>query len=265
LFDNKNHKKGRAKTMGCLFSKVQDVIDDVIVSGSHPSPTTTNNNSNTAPYHAAVTGTSPVAQHQDDDSSSSPYYKTLPSSAIKGTVRNVYDGDTITLTDERRIRLLGIDTPEIKEKQPFATEAKEYTSNLCNKQEVWLVHEPNYETTDHYGRLLAWVYVKDKTSNRYLCVNEGIIQAGLASVYIPTPSTKFQRQNKLYQFQTIARQQKLYIWKHFSNHQKVVITKNGTAYHQATCPHLSKSHNTIEITAEQALDRGLHPCRKCQS
>ena len=45
-------------------------------------------------------------------------YPTLPSGAQAVSVRNVYDGDTLTLVDERRVRLLGIDTPEIKQKQP---------------------------------------------------------------------------------------------------------------------------------------------------
>lgn len=50
----------------------------------------------------------------------SPIYPSLPEGAEQHDVRNVYDGDTLTLIDERRVRFLGIDTPEIKEKQPFA-------------------------------------------------------------------------------------------------------------------------------------------------
>ncbi|KAI2506581.1 nuclease-like protein [Fragilaria crotonensis] len=64
----------------------------------------------------------------------SPIHPSLPAGAEKHHVRNVYDGDTLTLTDERRVRLLGIDTPEIKQKQPFAEEAKEYTkSNVIRR------------------------------------------------------------------------------------------------------------------------------------
>ena len=122
---------------------------------------------------------------QVDDKST--IYERLPSGAVeKCAVRNVYDGDTLTLRDERRVRFLMIDTPEIKEKQPYAQQAKAYTKNLCDKQDVWLVFGD--EKTDHYGRLLAFVYVQHE--NGYLCVNEGIVAAGLAVVYTPSKHKK---------------------------------------------------------------------------
>ena len=69
-------------------------------------------------------------------SDDSPIHESLPAGAEKYMVRNVYDGDTLTLVDERRVRFLGIDTPEVKEKQPFAEEAKEYTKSRCHKKEI---------------------------------------------------------------------------------------------------------------------------------
>lgn len=242
--------------MGCFCSKIDDVVVEKpqqhcpAVTGIAPA-------SPSNPYTEATIPTGSI-----DDIS--PYYTKLPSDAIKVTVRNVYDGDTVTLTDERRVRLIGIDTPEIKGNQPYAQEAKQYTSNLCNRNDIWIVHEPNHEKQDHYGRLLAWVYVM-ADSNRYLCVNEGIIAEGLGSVYLPDSSTKFQRQKKLFAQQKVARNKKLNIWKKFANHEMVIITKNGAAYHKASCEYISKSKNIINLTASEALDRGLHPCRKCQS
>jgi endonuclease YncB( thermonuclease family) len=97
-------------------------------------------------------------------------YPSLPAGAQQVTVRNVYDGDTLTLTDERRVRLLGVDTPEVKENQPFAQEAKDYTKtailgdgNQRNGQkgnDVWISFEPGQESEDKYGRLLAYVWVR---------------------------------------------------------------------------------------------------------
>ncbi|KAL3893685.1 MAG: hypothetical protein SGARI_008003, partial [Bacillariaceae sp.] len=97
----------------------------------------------------------------------SPVYSQLPSGAEEHPVRNVYDGDTLTLKDERRVRFLGVDTPELKEKQPFAQEAKDYTKSRCSDS-VYL----KIEGKDHYDRLLAWVFVK--SGGGYLCVNEGL-------------------------------------------------------------------------------------------
>jgi hypothetical protein len=71
----------------------------------------------------------------------SPIYESLPSGAEKYMIRNVYDGDTLTLVDERRVRLLGIDTPELKEKQPCAEEAEECTKKLCHKKEIYLTYD----------------------------------------------------------------------------------------------------------------------------
>ena len=67
----------------------------------------------------------------------SPIYPTLPKFAMKYHCKSVYDGDTITLQDGTKVRLLGIDTPEIKEKQPFALEAKKYTKRYCHNNGVF--------------------------------------------------------------------------------------------------------------------------------
>ena len=108
-------------------------------------------------------------QSQPTTTGLSAVYPSLPAGAEQVQVRNVYDGDTLTLTDERRVRFLGIDTPEIKEKQPFAQEAKAYTKDLCDKQDIWISYEPGQEKKDHYGRLLCFVWVQKGSG--YLCVN----------------------------------------------------------------------------------------------
>lgn len=112
----------------------------------------------------------------------SPLYPSLPEGAEKVQVRNVYDGDTLTLIDERRVRFLGIDTPELKEKQPFAEEAKVYTKNLCHKQEIWISYEPGHEKQDHYGRLLCFVWVQIQAEVIYLSMK------ALYRKDLPTPT-----------------------------------------------------------------------------
>jgi micrococcal nuclease len=186
----------------------------------------------------------------------SPIYSQLPSGAEKQAVRNVYDGDTLTLKDERRVRFLGVDTPELKEHQPFAQEAKDYTKSKI-KDHLYMV----VEDSDHYGRLLAWVYVEDGGGG-YLCVNEGLIQQGYAYCYIPDSNSKPKNWNKLLQLQANARQSKRGVWNSFID-ASVVATTNGAAYHKSNCSHLSKSRNLTHLTISEATDRGLHPCRTC--
>ena len=202
------------------------------------------------PHAAAATGTTGL----------SPLYPSLPAGAEKVLVRNVYDGDTLTLVDERRVRFLGIDTPEIKEKQPFAEQAKAYTKDLCHKQEIWISYEPGQDTKDHYGRLLCFAWVKQ--GNNYLCVNEGIVQAGLANAYIPNSNAKLHNWDKILALQDQAREAKKGLWSTFKDFT-VYKTANGAAYHKKDCRHLSNSHNLTQLKASQAAAQGLHPCRTC--
>ena len=187
----------------------------------------------------------------------SPNYASLPKGAQKFRVRDVYDGDTLTLVDERRVRLLGIDTPEMRPLQPFAKDAKEYTKSRCNKNEVWLL----IDGKDHYKRLLAHVFVKER-SGTYLCVNEGLVHEGFANAYTPKKTKKTFNWDKLLNLQSEARRQRRGIWKSF---QDVLVfkTENGSAYHKRSCPHIAKSRNLKQLKISEATDQGLHACRTC--
>ena len=218
--------------------------------------------------HVAQGAGAPVSipqHHSGAAGGLSAWYSSLPSGAEKVIVRNVYDGDTLTLVDERRVRFLGIDTPEIKEKQPFAEEAKAYVKDLCNKQEIWISYEPGHEKQDHYGRLLCFIWVKKQqgsNNNQYLCVNEGILHAGLANVYMPNKNSKLHNWDKLLALQNEARLAKKGLWSTFKDFT-VYKTVNGAAYHKKDCRHLSKSRNLTQLKASEASAQGLHPCRTC--
>jgi micrococcal nuclease len=196
-------------------------------------------------------------QQQAAQNGSSPVYQTLPAGAEKFQVRNVYDGDTLTLVDERRVRFLGVDTPELKEQQPFAQEAKDYTKTRCDKTEIYLVKEGE----DHYGRLLGWIYVEESDGG-YLCVNEGLIQQGFAFTYTPKKDQTPFNWDKLLELQSEARTAKRGLWSSFID-EAVVATANGSAYHKRSCSHLSNIRNLTEMKISQATDKGLHPCRTC--
>jgi endonuclease YncB( thermonuclease family) len=189
----------------------------------------------------------------------SPVYASLPKSgAEKFTVRNVYDGDTLTLVDDRRVRVIGVDTPEMKPSpQPFANEAKEFTKSRCNKKDIWLL----IDGKDHYGRLLGQVFV-EQDSGGYLCISEGLVQQGFAYAYTPKIDEKPFNWEKLVTMQHEARDAKRGLWKNFKD-ISVVKTANGSAYHQRSCEHLSNIRNLQELKVSAASDIGLHPCRTC--
>ena len=78
-------------------------------------------------------------------------------------VRTVIDGDTIDVTMTGRVRLLGIDAPEMGRgfdtAAPFAREARARLAALVLHR--WIRLEPDGPRRDVYGRSLAYVVRED--------------------------------------------------------------------------------------------------------
>ncbi|MDD3819484.1 MAG: thermonuclease family protein, partial [Actinomycetota bacterium] len=87
-------------------------------------------------------------------------------------VKEVIDGDTIILSDGRRVRLIGINTPE--HGMYFYEEAKEALEMIVLGKKVFL--EKDVSEKDQYGRLLRYVYTGD------LSVNMEMVKRGFANV-----------------------------------------------------------------------------------
>ncbi|MBO8171283.1 MAG: thermonuclease family protein [Bacillaceae bacterium] len=96
----------------------------------------------------------------------------------KGTVTAVTDGDTFTLDEKWKVRLIGVDTPEMKgkteEERMLAQKATDFTKTYLLGSEVRLKYD--IEKKDHYGRLLAYVYLDDGTFFNELLLKEGYAQ-----------------------------------------------------------------------------------------
>lgn len=184
-------------------------------------------------------------------------YKALYSSPPRGSkphlVRNVYDGDTLTLLNGKRVRLLGIDTPELAPKQPFAEEAKAFVKSRCHQKEIYV----DSAGSDRYGRLLAYIYVKE--GGKFLNINEALIAEGLANVYTVGDAVN----QKLIGLQKNARKNRKGVWSTFNHKEIVYKTKNGRAFHRSGCTHLKPHWKLTPIRADLAIDRGFHPCRAC--
>ena len=95
------------------------------------------------------------------------------------TVRNVFDGDTICLEDGTRVRLIGVDAPEVdspySKKEPFGEQSREFLTELVLNRQVTL--SEGDPPRDKYGRTLAYVYVND------VLVNGRMIREGWARAY----------------------------------------------------------------------------------
>ncbi|MBF0215418.1 MAG: thermonuclease family protein [Candidatus Omnitrophica bacterium] len=107
-------------------------------------------------------------------------------------VRSVADGDTIELQDGRRVRYIGIDTPETRNKvggqwvydpEEYAEDAKKFNESLVGGNKVRL--EFDAERKDKYGRDLAFVY-----TDNGLMANEELVREGYSLVYYLLPNRK---------------------------------------------------------------------------
>lgn len=125
-------------------------------------------------------------------------------------VQRVFDGDTVLLTDGRKVRYLGINTPEWQE--PFHLKAKRFNESLVLGKEVRL--EFDDEREDTYGRLLAYLYVGDEM------VNAKLVEEGLAHVFF-FPSNK-KHKALLMKLQGKARDRNAGIW---SRRDKMSVLK----------------------------------------
>ena len=107
-------------------------------------------------------------------------------------VSHIVDGDTVELSNGEKVRYIGIDTPETREKKgsvwsynpmPYGEEAKAYNQALVGGKSVTL--EFDVQKKDKYDRLLAYVYIEDKM------VNLEMVKQGYAMIYTFPPNVKY--------------------------------------------------------------------------
>ena len=115
-------------------------------------------------------------------------------------VKQVYDGDTVLLEDGRKVRYLGINSPEFLE--PFFLKAKRLNESLVLRKKIRL--EFDQERMDAYNRLLAYVYIGDQM------VNARMVGEGLAHAFFIGPNRKYQ--SLLLRTQAEAKQRKAGMW-----------------------------------------------------
>ena len=100
----------------------------------------------------------------------------------------VYDGDTVKLKDGRRLRFIGINTPEVSHKgkpvQPLAEAARTALQDLLDTHNRTLLLQHGQQDHDHYGRLLAHAFLEDGGN-----VAVSLLQQGLATTLVVPPNT----------------------------------------------------------------------------
>jgi micrococcal nuclease len=150
--------------------------------------------------------------------------KPVPSASEKGGyffVERAVDGDTLKLSNGDRVRLIGVDTPELHESEKLAKDASrshkdasvikglgkkaaDFTSRLVQGKRVRL--EYDVKKHDRYGRILGYLYLEDGTF-----VNAKIIEEGYAQVMTIPPNVKYA--DYFLKLQKEARQNGKGLWK----------------------------------------------------
>jgi micrococcal nuclease len=119
----------------------------------------------------------------------------IPSDAFQMTVESVHDGDTlrarvaapnavVTDTESTRVRLIGLDTPEISpELECWGAEATtSLTALLPPGSTLWAAADR--EALDQYGRHLLYLWTTDGTF-----VNAQLVAQGDGAVMVFAPNT----------------------------------------------------------------------------
>ena len=132
-------------------------------------------------------------------------------------VEKVVDGDTfITTIDniQRKVRLIGVDTPESvatgENEYKNCEEGKEasnFTKSKINGKKVYI--EYDLDKTDDYDRVLAYVYLEDGTM-----LNKLLLEKGYARLMTIQPNVKYVDEFK--SIQQTARENKVGFWDGFT-------------------------------------------------
>ncbi len=130
------------------------------------------------------------------------------------TVKWVYDGDSLLLTDKRKIRIIGIDTPETKhhkqKAQAYGAKAREALRVLLKNNHYQVSLRYGKERKDKYARTLAHVYLQDGTN-----ISNWMLEQGYAKTLAFPPNIELAKCYK--RAEEIAQEQSLKIWRYKSN------------------------------------------------
>ncbi len=123
-------------------------------------------------------------------------------------VKRIIDGDTLQLTDGRRLRLIGINTPERgkngQASEPLAALATRMLQRLADRQ---IKLRWGIEKQDRYGRMLAHAFTIDGDN-----ISAQLLTAGMGAA-IQIPPNLWAYRCYIHAEKT-ARKQHLGIWRH---------------------------------------------------
>lgn len=147
---------------------------------------------------------------------------------LTARVSKVVDGDTLHLDDGRKVRLIGINTPEIGREgvpsEPFAQQARSRLIELLGDQSMVRL-KIGRDARDRYGRLLAHAFTVGGES-----IEERLIEEGLGMAVAIPPNLLLQ--SCLFQVQSQVRGARIGVWQdsYFSPRPSVSLVTSDTGF-----------------------------------
>ncbi len=154
----------------------------------------------------------------------------------------IVDGDTLVLAGGAKVRVLGLDAPEMeRDGRPadfLAHKAKATLADLTLNKTIAL--EYDRLRYDHYGRLLAYLWLPDHT-----LVNAELVRQGLARVYFIAPNLRYQKELLTAQQEAIEAQRG--VWQQLLKQDEAFYRGNrhSLRLHRPKCPLAAKMAKTI--------------------
>lgn len=219
-------------------------------------------------------------------------------------VKEVIDGDTIVVSignEDRKVRLIGVDTPETKHPdkpvQFLGPEASDFTTKSLSNKTVYL--ERDVSETDKYGRLLFYVWLtrpktNDPTKEEVVSnmFNAKLLLSGFAKPVTYPPDVKYQ--SIFSEISRNAQEQSLGIWSAqadpvvpappkpedrpktsiadlpeipITTEEAYVGNSNTMKFHHKNCKSakkISPEHRVPFATSQDARNAGYVPCKQCK-
>jgi len=179
-------------------------------------------------------------------------------------VAQVVDGDTVILDTGQKVRLLGIDAPELeKEGQPadfLAHKAKLVLAELTQGKEVRL--EYDRLRYDRYGRVLAYLFLPDGTD-----LSREMVQRGLARGYTVPPNQRRREELLAAQREAIGARRGIWLKALDQDEPFYIGNQRSLIFHRPTCQQgqsTAKANRRQFQSLAEAYLQGFSPCRTCK-
>lgn len=122
------------------------------------------------------------------------------------TIRRIVDGDTYETSSGHKVRMIGVNTPEVfGEAQYYSREASNFSKKRLENQTVYLLRDVS--DTDKYGRLLRYLFIQ----NDSVMFNETLLIEGYANTMTIPPDVMFSKKFVLLERQ--ARENRKGLWR----------------------------------------------------